>query len=262
MGMPANQMKHSFIAIIPARFASTRFPGKPLVKIGGITMIERVYRQVEQTNLFKKIVVATDNEEIFTHVNAFGGEAVMTSEAHPSGTDRCYEAAQLIEHQLQLSDRDVVINIQGDEPFIHPEQILQLAGCFSDEGVGIATQAKEISDISMVFNPNTVKLIFDKNHKALYFSRAPIPFVRGHEQEDWLNQAIFYKHVGIYAYRLGVLRQLVQLPASRLEKLESLEQLRWLESGFSIHVALTQYESPSVDTPEDLNKLPGYANNK
>jgi len=262
MGMPAQFMKHNFIAIIPARYASTRFPGKPLVVIDGLSMIERVYRQVMQTGLFKKILVATDNEQIFTHVNSFGAEAVMTSEQHPSGTDRCYEAAELKVSEMQLSDRDVVINIQGDEPFIHPEQILQLAHCFADEAVDIATQAMEITDASLIFNPNTVKVVFDKNHRALYFSRSPIPYVRNHEKEDWLKHAAFHKHVGIYAYRLGVLRQLVQLSASRLEKLESLEQLRWLENGFSIYVALTQYESPSVDTPEDLNKLPGYAINK
>lgn len=244
-----------FFGIIPARYASTRFPGKPLVNIDGKSMIQRVFDQALACGKFTSVVVATDNKLIYDHVKAFGGIAVMTAESHPSGTDRCFEAASLINADFDISKDDVIVNIQGDEPYIHPEQISELLGCFSDERVQIATQAKLITDADRIFDPNAVKVVFDENHQALLFSRSPIPYIRNLESSQWVSKNCFYKHIGIYAYRMGILEQLVKLSPSRLEKLESLEQLRWIESGFRIKVMLTGYESPSIDTPEDLNKL-------
>jgi len=250
-----NTKQTRFFGIIPARYASTRFPGKPLVKIDGKSMIQRVFEQALACEKFTSVVVATDNKTIFDNVTAFGGKAVMTAENHPSGTDRCFEAASLINADFNISKDDVIVNIQGDEPYIHPEQISELLGCFSDEKVQIATQAKLISDATQIFDPNAVKVVFDENHQALLFSRSPIPYIRNLECSQWISENCFYKHIGIYAYRMGILEQLVKLSPSRLEKLESLEQLRWIESGFRIKIMLTDFESPSIDTPEDLNKL-------
>lgn len=244
-----------YIGIIPARYASTRFPGKPLALIGNRSMIRRVYDQALQCRLFDKVVVATDDERILDHVLAFG-EAVMTDTNHRSGTDRCLEASYLISGEQELGDADVVINIQGDEPFIQPEQIELLASLFQDPDTGIGTLIKRITQPEELFNPNIVKVVFDRNFQALYFSRWAIPFIRGAEHDEWLKQHRFFRHIGLYAFRLGILKKLANLPFGELEKAESLEQLRWLQHGFSIRVAETDLASPGIDTPEDLDRIP------
>jgi 3-deoxy-manno-octulosonate cytidylyltransferase (CMP-KDO synthetase) len=246
--------KMNFYGIIPARYASTRFPGKPLVDIGGKSMIRRVYEQALKLTLFKEVVVATDDARIFKHVEDFGGKVVMTAESHVSGTDRCFEAAQ----KLKIAEKDVVINIQGDEPFISPEQIELVSACFDHETVKIATLIKRIELQSELENPSTPKVIVNKNWDAIYFSRSIIPHQRGKELTDWLQASVFYKHIGIYAYRMQTLGELTQLHQSKLEIAESLEQLRWIENGYSIRTALTNIESVAVDTPEDLKKLIGF----
>jgi 3-deoxy-manno-octulosonate cytidylyltransferase (CMP-KDO synthetase) len=238
------------LGIIPARFASTRFPGKPLVDILGKTMVQRVYEQAIQSSL-EQVVVATDDKRIFDHVAAFGGKVVMTSDRHPSGTDRCAEVASL----PQYADCQLVVNVQGDEPFIAPAQIdLALEFLVKTEALPIATLAKLIDPKSNLdlTDPNMVKVVFDKNHRALYFSRWPLPFHRNLPQEKWLAEGIFYKHIGLYAFRRDVLLEVASLPPSRLELAESLEQLRWLENGYQIGVALTEFESISIDSPADL----------
>ncbi len=240
------------IAIIPARYASTRFPGKPLVDIQGKTMIQRVIEQALKVENLDKVVVATDDERIFLHVKNLGYEVMMTSENHQSGTDRCAEVAQ----KMKLKKDDIVINIQGDEPFIFPSQIADLLAFMQkNKTISIGTLAKKITNISFLENPNIVKVIFDEKQKAIYFSRSAIPFVRGEEKENWLSKADFYKHVGMYAYRFSALKKITQLKSSRLELLESLEQLRWLENGFSIGINLTDLETVGIDTPEDLEQF-------
>lgn len=242
------------IAIIPARYASTRFPGKPLVEIEGKTMIQRVVEQALQVKNLDKVVVATDDERIFLHVKKMGCEVMMTSENHQSGTDRCAEVAQ----KLKLKKDDIVINIQGDEPFIQPSQIADLLAFMQKKDtILIGTLAKKITDISFLENPNIVKVIFDADQKAIYFSRSAIPFLRGEKKENWLSKADFYKHVGMYAYRFSALEKITKLAPSRLELLESLEQLRWLENGFSIGINLTDLETIGIDTPEDLARIVG-----
>lgn len=240
------------IGIIPARYASTRFPAKPLVDIGGKSMIQRVYEQVTKSKRLSKTIVATDNDEIYHHVRNFGGHVCMTKESHVSGTDRCYEALSL-EH----STFDYVINVQGDEPFIQPEQIDLLAATL-DGQTEIATLVKGIHDAEQLFNTNIVKAVITQNSKALYFSRSVIPHLRNVPQEEWVLKNKFYKHIGMYAYRADILKQLTQLDVSLLEKAESLEQLRWLENGFSVTVAETKTETIGVDTPEDLDKALKY----
>jgi 3-deoxy-manno-octulosonate cytidylyltransferase (CMP-KDO synthetase) len=238
-----------FIGIIPARYASTRFEGKPLCRIGGKSMIECTYNQVAKVQKFSEIVVATDDVRIYNEVVSFGGKVVMTSENHRSGTDRCAEAFQQLGYS---AENTVVVNIQGDEPFIKPEQIQELTACFSVPNIQIATLIKKIDSFEVLLNPNVVKVVISNENKALYFSRHPIPFL----QNSTFEAVDFYKHIGIYAYRAGVLETLVKLPQSSLEKAESLEQLRWLQAGFAIHAQQTQYEaSLSVDTPEDLEQL-------
>lgn len=238
----------AFIGIIPARYASTRFPGKPLALINGIPMIQRVYEQVIQTPLFDFVIVATDDERIRQVVNDFGGNAMMTSTEHQSGTDRCGEVAQV----LELKNEDIVINIQGDEPFIRKEEIELLAQQFHNQNVSIATLVKRLEiDFEDISNPNLVKVVFDKNGKALYFSRYAIPFVRSKNNV----KNVHYKHIGMYGYRYDTLRQIIQLSKTPLEDAENLEQLRWLESGFSIHIAECHYESLAIDTPDDLLKI-------
>jgi 3-deoxy-manno-octulosonate cytidylyltransferase (CMP-KDO synthetase) len=240
-----------FVGIIPARFASTRFPGKPLVDIGGKTMIQRVYEQVSK--VLTDVYVATDDQRIFDAVLAFGGKAIMTSEQHKSGTDRCYEA-----YTKLIGDFDVVINVQGDEPFIQPEQIETLKACFESDETEIATLAKRFTEkdgFEALNNPNSPKLVVNKHSEAMYFSRSIIPFRRGAATADWLSLNTYLKHVGIYAYRADVLRQLTQLEQSPLEISESLEQLRWLENGFRIKVGYTDVETVGIDTPEDLEKV-------
>ncbi|MBX2897104.1 MAG: 3-deoxy-manno-octulosonate cytidylyltransferase [Cyclobacteriaceae bacterium] len=235
------------IGIIPARFASTRFPGKPLALIGRVSMIQRVYEQASKASALRKVVVATDNTKIFEHVKSFGGEVGMTAETHVSGTDRCYEVLT-----QQNETYDYVVNIQGDEPFIAPEQIELLASLLNGE-TELATLVKKIAESHQLHNPNVVKAVLNKYNEALYFSRSPVPFLRG-SSTDWTTQHIYYKHIGMYAYRADVLKQITQLPVSRLEKAESLEQLRWLENGFKIKVAETQLETMGIDTPEDLER--------
>lgn len=242
-----------FVAIIPARYASTRFPGKPLVDIGGKTMIQRVYDQVSK--VINDVYVATDDERIFDKVRSFGGKVIMTSDAHRSGTDRCYEAFTKLDDWF-----DVVINVQGDEPFIQPEQIEALKNCFADDETQIATLVKKITDkdgVEVLFNPNTPKVVIDKQNNALYFSRSPIPYKRGSDEKNWMAEHDYYKHVGVYAYRSEVLSQIVQMPPSKLELAESLEQLRWLENGLKIKAGFTEVETVGIDTPEDLEKIKG-----
>ncbi|MGV3641741.1 MAG: 3-deoxy-manno-octulosonate cytidylyltransferase [Adhaeribacter sp.] len=236
------------IGIIPARYASTRFPGKPLVDIGGKTMIQRVYEQARKSRL-QQVLVATDDVRIAEAVRAFGGEAVMTGEQHQSGTDRCFEA--YTRHNVPF---DCIVNIQGDEPFIHPEQINLVLTCFENPATQLATLIKQITDPAELQNPNTPKVITDSRQQALYFSRHPIPYLRGAEPGSWLNHHTYYKHIGIYGYRADILEQITQLPPSPLELAESLEQLRWLENGFRIMTALTIQENLGIDSPADLEK--------
>lgn len=246
-----------FLAIIPARFASTRFPGKPLADMNGKLMIQRVYEQVLKAE--KNVLVATDDERIFSAVKSFGGNVVMTSTEHRSGTDRCYEA-----YLKQGEYFDVVVNIQGDEPFIQPEQIEILKKCFSDETTQIATLVKpfEASDNEQsLFNPNSPKVVVNNRMEAMYFSRSVIPFCRGKETENWLSShQSFYKHIGMYAYRTNVLSEITQLQQSSLEVAESLEQLRWLENGYRIKVGVTHQETIGIDTPEDMQRALSFLN--
>lgn len=242
------------IGIIPARYGSTRFPGKPLAMINGMSMVMRVYVQVKQAECCDEVMVATDDDRIFQHVLEHGGKAIMTSEDHPSGTDRVYEAAVKMISEDKLSNH-VVINIQGDEPFINPDAIRSLAACFKDPSTGIATLMKRIGSEEELFDSNVVKVISGKGRQAVYFSRSALPWIRGREAADWLTAFSFYKHIGIYAYRGDVLHEITKLSPSPLELAEGLEQLRWLENGYSIHVEETDYESLSVDTPEDLSKF-------
>jgi len=237
------------LGIIPARYASTRFPGKSLALIGNKSVIQRVYEQASFSKMLDKIVVATDNILIEDHVKSFGGNVVMTSVNHQSGTDRVYEAYTILNECF-----DAVINIQGDEPFINPIQINELAQVFNNVNVEIATMAKKISDVSDIFNQNTVKVVFDNQNKALYFSRSAIPYVRNIENIDWIKSVDFYKHIGIYAFRTEIIKELVILPQSKFEIAESLEQLRWLESGYKIQVVETAFENIGIDTYNDLIK--------
>lgn len=238
--------------IIPARYASSRFPAKPLADIGGKSMIARVYEQAKKSASLTRVVVATDNDEIFHHVKQFGGEACMTRTDHVSGTDRCHEALTLLGENF-----DYVINIQGDEPFIHPGQIDLLAGML-DGNTEIATLVKAIESLEQLFNPNVVKAVFNKKHEAMYFSRSTIPHLRNVQQDVWLHKHRFFKHLGMYAYRSDILAKLTKLPVSTLERAESLEQLRWIENGFRISVAETNIETLGIDTPEDLQKAIEY----
>jgi 3-deoxy-manno-octulosonate cytidylyltransferase (CMP-KDO synthetase) len=242
------------IAIIPARYASTRFPGKPLAILGGKPVIQRVYEQV--TTVLDEAYVATDDERIYNKVQEFGGRVVMTSPNHKSGTDRIEEAVQKIG-----TDADIIINVQGDEPFIHPSQIEALIKCFDDPTTQIATLGKPFdndADISLLDNPNSPKIVVDNNSFALYFSRSVIPFIRGVEHNQWLGKYPFLKHLGIYAYRTQVLHEITRLPQSSLELAESLEQLRWLQNGYRIRVGTTNIETVGIDTPEDLQRAEDY----
>lgn len=238
------------LGIIPARYGSTRFPGKPLVDIDGKTMIQRVYEQAKSCTSLTDVVVATDDDRIFNEVTRFGGKVAMTSAEHQSGTDRCAEVINNINEIY-----DVVINIQGDEPFINPMQIKQLCNCFNDPKTQIATLVKKISKTDELFNENKVKVVLNNNQFALYFSRNPIPYFRGEPKENWLNKHTYFKHIGIYGYQTPILKEITQLSPSSLELTEGLEQLRWLENGFNIKVAETELEAISIDTPEDLQKI-------
>lgn len=244
----------SIIGIIPARYASTRFPGKPLAFINGKSIIQRVFEQCKSTDVLDKVVVATDDQRIWDHVFDFGGEAVMTDTGHQNGTSRCAEAIMQIEKETG-SSFEVVINIQGDEPFIQPEQIQKVAAIFNNQDARIGTLAKIITTDEELFNPNVVKLVTAKNNKALYFSRNPIPFVRDVNESNWLSHAGFYKHIGIYGYTKDSLIEIAKLEPTALEVAEKLEQLRWMENGYQISVEYTDYDSIGIDTPEDLLKL-------
>jgi 3-deoxy-manno-octulosonate cytidylyltransferase (CMP-KDO synthetase) len=239
------------LSIIPARYASSRFPGKPLALIGGKSMIHRVWEQARRCEALNRVVVATDDERIRNHVLAFGGAVLMTSPDHRSGTERCCEAYDL----LGGKGFDVIINIQGDEPFIHPGQIAELAGLFNRNEVTIGTLVRAIRTNQELHDPNHVKVVFDKNGKAIMFSRQVLPYMRNIPQGEWLRAGTFYRHVGIYGYRPDVLKKITALPSSVLEQAEALEQLRWIENGYAIHVIETFHDSISIDTPADLLKI-------
>jgi 3-deoxy-manno-octulosonate cytidylyltransferase (CMP-KDO synthetase) len=241
------------LGIIPARYASSRFPGKPLAIIEDKPMIQHVFERSVKSDFLTEVYVATDDKRIEETVIKFGGKVMMTSDQNRSGTDRCMEALSILEKRGK--NFDVVINIQGDEPFIHPEQINLLASCFNDPMVNIATLAIELKSEEDLFNPNIIKVVFDISKKALYFSRNPVPFVRNYDKKDWINKHRYFKHIGIYAFRPEILHQITHLNTSSLEQAESLEQLRWLENGYKIHVELTNLESIAVDTPDDLEKI-------
>lgn len=241
----------NFIGIIPARFASTRFPGKPLIDIHGKTMIQRVYQQVKLSKSLSEVVVATDDKRIFDHVHSFGGNVLMTASHHVNGTERCCEVIDMLE-KLN-TNYDIAINIQGDEPFIDPEQIDKVASCFlNNSSADIATLIKKLDKEADLLNPSIIKVVKDINNKALYFSRSPIPFYRDGDWAKALLKHTYYKHIGIYAYRTEILKKITVLNPSSLELSESLEQLRWLQNGFSIFTELTNHESRSIDTPQDL----------
>lgn len=237
-----------FIAIIPARYASSRFPGKPLANMAGKTMIQRVYEQVEK--VIEEVWVATDDERIYNAVEAFGGKVIMTSTKHNSGTDRLNEAYNKIGKSF-----DVIINVQGDEPFISTQQIEILKGCFDNKEVQLATLVKAFEKddtFETLSNPNSPKVVINKANEAIYFSRSVVPYLRDKDKNEWSSNNIFYKHIGMYGYRSDVLSAITQLPQSTLEKAESLEQLRWIENGYSIRVGYTDQETIGIDTPEDL----------
>lgn len=243
--------RYRFAGIIPARYASSRFPGKPLALIGGKPMIQLVYERASKS--LETLFVATDDNRIYNEVVNFGGNAVMTSPEHRSGTDRCAEAVNKIVRDKKI-EIDVVVNVQGDEPFIKPEQIELLKSCFSGDTADIATLIRKVDPGEDVFNPNHPKVILDTSGNAIYFSRTAIPFVRDSVAAEWASKHTFYKHLGIYAYKTGALAAITRLPQSPLELAESLEQNRWIENGLKIRTAVTEWESISVDTPDDLEK--------
>lgn len=232
------------LAVIPARMASSRFPGKPLVDIAGKSMIQRVYEQASKSPFIQELIIATDHEDIFKVAVGFGAKVMMTSSKHQNGTERCAEVLENLDDTY-----DILINIQGDEPFFEPESIESLVSCFENKNVQIASLVKKIENIEEVNNPSVVKVVFNEEMKALYFSRAAIPFDREN------SGAEYFKHIGIYAFRAELLKDLVVLNTSKLENIEKLEQLRWLENNYSIHLAFTKHDSNSVDTPEDLRAL-------
>ena len=241
------QLFMKFIGIIPARYQSTRFPGKPLAKLGEKTIVQHVFDNAKKS--IDEVWIATDDQRIANEVENFDGQYVMTGPHHQSGTDRCAEAAEIISKN---TDSDVIVNIQGDEPFVRNEQIEALKSCFADNETQIATLIKKIENQETLFNPNRPKVVVDRKMNALLFSRSTIPFFRGTEREDWLNNATFYSHLGMYAYKTEVLKEITKLSQTPLELSESLEQLRWLENGYKIKTAITEFESIGIDTPEDL----------
>lgn len=245
----------NILGLIPARYASTRFPGKPLAQIAGKPMIQWVYQRASE--VLENVYVATDDDRIANAVKGFGGRVVLTSTKHQSGTDRCAEALNTVQSLTNLQF-DVVVNIQGDEPFIQAQQLQRVVGCFADTSVQIATLVKAFGPNEDIFNPNSPKVILNVNGDAIYFSRSVIPFVRGKERDDWKYNRKFYKHIGLYAYRADVLSRITKLPQSLLELSESLEQLRWIENGFKIRVVETDLETLAVDTPEDLERVRAY----
>jgi 3-deoxy-manno-octulosonate cytidylyltransferase (CMP-KDO synthetase) len=246
-----------FTGIIPARYASTRFPGKPLALIGNKSMIQRVYEQVSKS--LDNVFVATDDERILKAVTGFGGKAIMTSTEHSSGTDRCSEAITKIDEVNKIKT-DIVINIQGDEPFIKPEQIDLLKSCFEDESVDIATLICRAETSEDVFSPNQIKVVLNVRGDALYFSRAHIPYLRDVEMKEWHLKHNFYKHLGIYGFKKDILKEVTLLSRSSLEIAESLEQNRWLENGYSIRTAITKWDSVGIDSPEDIERTKLFLN--
>ena len=242
------------IGVIPARFNSSRFPGKPLMIIDGKSMIMRVYEQASKSNSLSRVIVATDDVRIFNHVKENGGEVMMTSEMHVSGTSRIGEVFE----NLTVSGKtefEVIVNIQGDEPFINPAQINLVVSLFSDLKVQIGTLITEIKDATDLFNPNIIKVVTDHTGNTQYFSRSPIPYLRGISQDSWLDNHRYFKHIGLYAFRTSVFREILNLTSAPSEIAESLEQLRWLYHGYSINTAVTDIETIGIDTPEDLLKL-------
>ncbi len=242
----------SFIAIIPARYASTRFPGKPLAVIEGKTMIQRVFEQASKS--FEHVYVATDDKRIAENVESFGGKFVMTSKKHKSGTDRCAEAVDMIQDKTNIKF-DVVVNVQGDEPFVQPEQFEQIKRPFKLKRTQIATLAKPINNMDDIFNINKPKIVLNQKSEAIYFSRSPIPYFRGKKENKWIHNHLYYKHIGLYAYRYDILKEIALLKLTPLEIAESLEQLRWIENGYKIKVEFTEHETVSIDTKKDLLKL-------
>lgn len=241
------------LGVIPARFASSRFPGKPLADLLGKSMVQRVYLQCKKAKHLSDVVVATDHQQILEHVVSFGGRACLTSDKHPSGTDRCCEALE-----LQKGTFDFVVNIQGDEPFIDPQQIDLLCSSV-DDSAELATLIQRIITLGQLLSPNEAKVVLNAKKEAMYFSRSPIPFLQDSDQKEWLNQTVFYRHVGLYVYRHDILKKITLLPVSELEKAESLEQLRWIENGFKIKTVETDAEEGMcIDTPEDLEKARVY----
>ena len=243
------------LGVIPSRYASTRFPGKPLIDINGKSMIQRVYEQAQKSTYLNKVAVATDDDRIFNHIKSFGGEVVMTSESHKNGTSRCYEALELANTTIGEDSYDAVINIQGDEPYIEPSQIDKVSVLLNEKKAEIATLVKLIDNKEELFDPNVVKAVLDNKNNAKYFSRQTIPYVRDEAIDVWLNKHAFYKHIGIYGYSSKVLKLIAKLKKSPLEKAEKLEQLRWLENGFQICTDITTAQSVAIDTPDDLSKL-------
>lgn len=237
------------IGIIPARYDSTRFPGKPLVDIAGMTMIQRVYNQVKHAASLNEVVVATDDQRIFDHVKSFAGNVVMTSKDHQSGTDRCAEVIN------NISGFDIAINIQGDEPFIDSQQIDLLVSCFQRPEVEIATLVRPINELADLENVNKPKVVLNQKNEALYFSRQPIPYMRGTDIKEWLSKETYYNHIGIYGFKVETLKDLAKLPISKLEKTESLEQLRWLDNGYRIQTAISNHINDAIDSPEDLQDI-------
>lgn len=237
------------LGIIPSRYDSSRFPGKPLVDLRGKTMIQRVSEQAKKCEAFTKVIVATDDERIFNHVKNFDGEVVMTRTDHVSGTARCGEVIEA------YGDYDIIVNIQGDEPLIRPEQLSDLIALFKDDSVSIATLVKKMTNESDIRNPNRIKVVLDAAKNGIYFSRSPIPHIANTPHDQWLSKSPFYKHIGIYAWRIATLKSILNLPVSDLEQLESLEQLRWLFHGYKIRTVETAVETPNIDTPEDVEAV-------
>ncbi|XOV91124.1 MAG: 3-deoxy-manno-octulosonate cytidylyltransferase [Bacteroidota bacterium] len=236
------------LGIIPSRYASTRFPGKPLIDVAGKTMIRRVYEQSMQSKGLNEVVVATDDQRIADEVLSFGGKVEMTSEKHRNGTERCAEVLE------RYPEYDYVVNIQGDEPFIKPQQLDGLCDLL-DGHVQLGSMVKKLDDPALLDNPSIMKVILNRFHEAIYFSRTAVPYVRDYPKEEWLKHHTFYKHICIYAYRSDILFEITNLPPGELEMSESLEQLRWIENGYKIKIGITEFESHSVDTPQDLERI-------
>lgn len=244
----------NILGVIPARYESTRFPGKPLALINGKTMVQRVYEQVKKASKITDVIIATDDNRIMENVSGFGGKSMLTSKLHLNGTSRCYEVFEKA-NSLNPDFYDAVVNIQGDEPFIEPEQINQVCNILISKKAGIATLAKKIVDVNELFNSNIVKVVFGVTGTAIYFSRSPIPFLRAYEKNDWLKHTDYYKHIGIYGFNNSTLHEIISMKPGKLESIESLEQLRWLENGIEITIDITDFESVGIDTPEDLKNL-------